>query len=52
MLLDKLRNASNSIFWKAFLAIIAISFALGGVATYIVSRTDTSAVKVNGEEIS
>lgn len=51
MLLDKLRDASNSLVWKIFLAVIAISFALGGVATYMVAQTDTSAVKVNGEEI-
>lgn len=52
MLMDKLRNASGGILWKVTFAIIALSFILSGVAGYVVSRVDTSAVKVNGEEIS
>lgn len=52
MLMDKLRNASNGLVWKIVFAIISLSFVLSGVAGYVVSQVDTSAVKVNGEEIS
>lgn len=52
MLMDKFRNASNGIVWKIVFAIISLSFVLGGIGGYVVSNVDTSAVKVNGEEIS
>lgn len=52
MLMDKFRNASNGIVWKSVFAIISLSFVLGGIGGYVVSNVDTSAVKVNGEEIS
>lgn len=50
--MDKFRNASNGIVWKSVFAIISLSFVLGGIGGYVVSNVDTSAVKVNGEEIS
>lgn len=50
--MDKLRNASNGIVWKIVFSVISLSFVLSGVAGYVVSQTDTSAAKVNGEEIS
>ncbi|MDO4431533.1 MAG: peptidylprolyl isomerase [Lonepinella koalarum] len=52
MLMDKFRNASNGIVWKIVFALISLSFILSGIGGYVVSRVDTSAVKVNGEEIS
>ncbi|PJG85031.1 peptidylprolyl isomerase [Conservatibacter flavescens] len=52
MMMDKLRSATNSLAAKILLTIITISFVLSGVAGYVFSQVDTSAVKVNGEEIS
>lgn len=52
MIMDKFRGASNSLPAKILLTVIAVSFVLSGVAGYVFSRVDTSAVKVNGEEIS
>lgn len=52
MLMERLKEASNSVLWKSVLVLVAVSFVLSGVAGYVISRTDTSAVKINGEEIS
>ncbi|MFZ7235181.1 peptidylprolyl isomerase [Avibacterium gallinarum] len=52
MLMEKLSDASNSILWKIIFALIVVSFVLSGVAGYMFTRVDTSAAKVNGEEIS
>lgn len=51
-MMDKFRGAANSLPAKILLTIIAVSFVLSGVAGYVFSQVDTSAVKVNGEEIS
>lgn len=52
MLMERLKEASNSVLWKSVLVLVAVSFVLSGVAGYVMTRTDTSAVKINGEEIS
>lgn len=52
MLMEKLSNASNSLVSKIIFGLIGVSFVLSGVAGYMFVRTDTSAAKVNGEEIS
>ncbi|HBO37388.1 MAG TPA: peptidylprolyl isomerase [Pasteurellaceae bacterium] len=52
MVMEKLSGASSSILWKIIFALITISFVLSGVAGYMLTRTDTSAVKINGEDIS
>ncbi|PJG81889.1 peptidylprolyl isomerase [Caviibacterium pharyngocola] len=52
MLMEKLNGASNSILWKLIFGLIAVSFVLSGVAGYVFTQVDTSAAKVNGEEIS
>ncbi|WP_044470142.1 peptidylprolyl isomerase [Mannheimia massilioguelmaensis] len=52
MSMEKMRNASNSLFSKLLFGLIAVAFVISGMAGYMVATTDTSAVKVNGEEIS
>ena len=52
MVMEKLNGASNSIVWKFVLGLVAVSFVLSGVAGYVLTQTDTSAVKINGEEVS
>ena len=52
MFMEKISEATNSIFAKIILGLVAVSFVLSGVAGYMFSRGDTFAVKVNGDEIS
>ncbi|MDG2916267.1 peptidylprolyl isomerase [Bisgaard Taxon 10/6] len=52
MLMEKLHHAANSWVSKAILGAIAVSFVISGMYGYLGSSSDTSAVKVNGEEIS
>lgn len=52
MLMEKLHHAANSWVSKAVLGAIAVSFVISGMYGYLGSSADTSAVKVNGEEIS
>lgn len=52
MLMEKLNGASNSILWKIVFSLIGVSFVLSGVAGYVFTQADTSAAKVNGQEIS
>lgn len=51
-MMEKLHQASGSIVWKIILALVAISFVLSGVGGYLISNHDTSAIKVNGTELS
>ena len=51
-MLEKLGSGVGSLMWKIVFVLISVSFVLGGVGTYLVSRVDTSAAKVNGDEIS
>ncbi|MFZ7199289.1 peptidylprolyl isomerase [Avibacterium avium] len=52
MLMEKLHNATNSIWWKLLFSVVVLSFVASGVAGYMFASVDTSAAKVNGEEIS
>ncbi|QIM69040.1 peptidylprolyl isomerase [Basfia succiniciproducens] len=52
MVMEKMHNASNSIFSKIIFALISVAFVVSGMAGYMVATADTSAVKINGEEIS
>lgn len=52
MLMEKLHDATNSIWWKILFAVVVLSFVASGVAGYMFASVDTSAAKVNGEEIS
>ncbi len=52
MFMEKMHNASNSGVAKAIMAVIAISFVITGMYGYLGASVDTSAVKVNGEEVS
>ncbi|WP_439287005.1 peptidylprolyl isomerase [Lonepinella sp. BR2357] len=52
MFMEKMHHASNSGVAKAIMAVIAISFVITGMYGYLGATTDTSAVKVNGEEVS
>ncbi|WP_101775288.1 peptidylprolyl isomerase [Pasteurella oralis] len=52
MLIEKLHSMTSSWVSKLLLGIIAVAFVLSGVTGYVFTRVDTSAVKVNGEEIS
>lgn len=49
--MEKLHNASNSKLSKAIFMLISITFFVSGMAGYVATRSDTSAVKVNGESI-
>ncbi|MBE2895014.1 SurA N-terminal domain-containing protein [Spirabiliibacterium falconis] len=51
-MMEKLSSGVGGWVWKVIFALISVSFVLGGVGTYLVGRVDTSAAKVNGEEIS
>ncbi|MBE2898051.1 SurA N-terminal domain-containing protein [Pasteurellaceae bacterium 20609_3] len=51
-MMEKLSNGVGGWVWKVIFALVSVSFVLGGVGTYLVGRVDTSAAKVNGEEIS
>ncbi|TNG95230.1 peptidylprolyl isomerase [Pasteurellaceae bacterium USgator11] len=51
-MLEKLNSGVGGVMWKVVFVLISISFVLGGVGTYLVGSHDTSAAKVNGEEIS
>ncbi|MGR3806348.1 SurA N-terminal domain-containing protein [Pasteurella testudinis] len=51
-MLEKLGNGVGGVMWKVVFVLISISFVLGGVGTYLVGSHDTSAAKVNGDEIS
>lgn len=50
--MEKLRGYTDSLVWKIILGLVAISFVLGGVGSYLIANHDTSAAKVNGVEIS
>ncbi|HDR1919771.1 SurA N-terminal domain-containing protein [Pasteurella multocida] len=52
MLIEKLHGMTNSWVSKFLLGLIAVAFVLSGITGYVFTRVDTSAVKINGEEIS
>ncbi|MDU8923568.1 peptidylprolyl isomerase [Pasteurellaceae bacterium LIM206] len=52
MVMEKLHGASNGIVSKTILGLISVAFVVSGMTGYLMSTADTSAVKVNGEEIS
>lgn len=51
-MLEKLGGGVGGWLWKIIFGLIAISFVLGGVGTYLGSTVNSSAATVNGEEIS
>lgn len=52
MLIEKLHSMTSSWVSKFLLGLIAVAFVLSGITGYVFTRVDTSAVKVNGEEVS
>lgn len=50
-MIEAMSNRTNSLGFKIVFALIAVSFVLGGIGTGLMIQ-DTSAAKVNGEEIS
>lgn len=52
MLIEKMHLAANSKIAKFILALITLSFLVGGMSGYLFSSGDTYAAKVNGEVIS
>ncbi|MCK3658508.1 peptidylprolyl isomerase [Pasteurellaceae bacterium Pebbles2] len=52
MFMEKMHNATNSTVSKVILALIGVSFVVTGMYGYLGATVDTSAVKVNGEEVS
>ncbi|QIM62579.1 peptidylprolyl isomerase [Pasteurellaceae bacterium Orientalotternb1] len=50
-MIEKMHDKSNSLAFKIIFALVSVSFVLGGIGTGFL-RADTSAVNVNGEEIS
>ncbi|TCP94958.1 peptidyl-prolyl cis-trans isomerase D [Cricetibacter osteomyelitidis] len=52
MAIEQLHGISKTWVSKAILGVIAVSFVISGVAGYMFTQQDTSAVKVNGEEVS
>ncbi len=50
-MIEKMHEKSNGLVFKIIFALVSISFVLGGIGTGLMSN-DTSAIKINGEEIS
>lgn len=50
-MIEKMHEKSNGVVFKVIFALVSISFVLGGIGSGFMMH-DTSAVKVNGEEIS
>ncbi|MDH2925181.1 peptidyl-prolyl cis-trans isomerase D [Nicoletella semolina] len=50
-MIEKMHEKTNSLWFKVIFGLIAVTFVLGGIGGTLIA-TDTSAVKVNGEEIS
>lgn len=51
-MLKTMRQNSNSFVFKAFLTLIALSFVLWGIGEYATGGMSTTAIEVNGENIS
>ncbi|MGX2949291.1 SurA N-terminal domain-containing protein [Ursidibacter sp. B-7004-1] len=51
-MIEKMHEKTNSLTFKIIFTAISISFVLGGIGTVGFFQNDTSAVKVNGQEIS
>lgn len=52
MSMDRIREAVTSVWAKALLGLIIVSFVLTGVNSYLFAGADTAPAKVNGEAIS
>ena len=52
MVMEKLHGASNNWASKFLFGFITVTFVISSMAGYLYSRIDSSAAKVNGEEIS
>ena len=52
MVMEKLNGASNNWASKFLFGFISVTFVISSMAGYLYTRTDNSAAKVNGEEIS
>lgn len=50
-MIGKMHDKTNSVAFKFIFALVSLSFVLGGIGSGFL-RGDTSAVKVNGEEVS
>lgn len=50
-MMEKLNSKVGSIVWKVIFALIAVSFILGGVGSYLGSNVKTYVAKVNDQEI-
>lgn len=51
-MIEKMHEKSNGIVFKIIFTLVSLSFVLGGIGGGIMMNTDTSAVKINGEEVS
>lgn len=51
-MIEKMHERSNGIVFKIIFALISLSFVLGGIGGGLMMNQDTSAVKINGDEIS
>lgn len=51
-MIEKMHDRTNSFGFKVIFTLISISFVLGGMGTVGFFETDTSAAKINGQEIS
>ena len=51
-MMDSLRTAANSLVLKIIFSVIAATFVLGGVSSYLIGGNSNYAAKVNGQEIS
>lgn len=52
MSMDRIRESVTSVWAKALLGLIIVSFVLTGVSSYMFSGADTAPAKVNGQTIS
>lgn len=51
-MIEKMHEKSHGIVFKIIFALISISFVLGGIGGGLMMNNDTSAVKINGTEVS
>lgn len=51
-MIEKMHEKSNGIVFKIIFGLVSVSFVLGGIGGGLMMNQDTSAVKVNGEEVS
>lgn len=51
-MIEKMHEKSNGIVFKIIFALVSLSFVLGGIGGGLMMNHDTSAVKINGDEVS